>query len=149
MFVMRKLLSIIFIVFIVFSSFILPNILFAQQDTSNNNAGTNGTTVLSGCLDGVWKGCFNYEELVWIKNMQTTKYTALSIAQDIIYAATYMVWAVLTAVIIRCGLWYIFAARWGKDTNEYRKWLVNGAIWAILVIWAYTIVRLIQYIAEW
>lgn len=107
-----------------------------------------GITLWWDCLNGVWKNCFRYEEIVWI-DKSGKEHTALSIVQDVIYAATYMVWTVLTIVIIWCGLWYIIAARWWKDTNAYRKWLINGAIWAILVLTAYTIVRLIQYIAKW
>jgi hypothetical protein len=109
---------------------------------------TVGVILWWECLTGVWKGCFDYESVIWI-NKNRKKFTALSIVQDVIYAATYMVWTVLTAVIIWCGLWYIIAARWWKDTNAYRKWLINGAIWAILVLSAYAIVRLIQYIAKW
>ena len=102
-----------------------------------------------GCLDGMWKWCFDYEKMIWIQNQQNEDISATSIAQDVIYAATYMVWTVLTIVIIYCGLWYIFATRDWKDVNKYKKWLTSAAIWALLVWWAYAIVRLIQYIAKW
>lgn len=121
----------------------------APKDRDNTSEqGVLGMKLWWECLNWVWKGCFEYEKIIWINN-ESKKYTALSIVQDVIYAATYMVWTVLTAVIIWCWLWYILASRWGKDTNAYKKWLTNGAIWAILVLWAYTIVRLIQYIAKW
>ena len=108
-----------------------------------------GINLSNSCLRGVWKNCFEYEKLVWIDGKQKTKYTATSIAKDVMYAATYAVWTVLTIVIIYCGLMYIYASRWGKDTSSYRRWLVNAAVWAILVWWAYAIVRLIQYVARW
>ena len=108
-----------------------------------------GVNLTDSCLKGVWKNCFEYEKLIWIDGKQKTKYTATSIAKDVMYAATYAVWTVLTVVIIYCGLMYIFAARSWKDPSNYRKWLINAAIWAILVRWAYAIVRLIQYIAKW
>lgn len=73
----------------------------------------------------------------------------MTLTQDVVYWATFMVWTVLTVAIIYCGLMYIFAARWGSDTSKYRKWLVDSAIGALLVWWAYAIVRLIQYIAKW
>lgn len=117
------------------------NTTYAQQeigiDTSNN------------CLIWMWKWCFRYETVIGIDEVQHANYTAESIAQDIILSATYMVWTVLTIIIIICWLGYIFAARDGKDVSKYKKWLISAAIWAILVRWAYAIVRLIQYIAKW
>lgn len=140
-------------IFILFISIGILLFLFLFDRNSSVFAQVNdewftGIDVWWECLNGLWKNCFRYTEIVWIDN-ESKKYTALSIVQDIIYAATYMVWTVLTAVIIWCGFWYIVASRWGKDTNAYKKWLINGAIWAILVLWAYSIVRLIQYIAKW
>jgi len=94
-----------------------------------------------GCLTWVWNECL-------VINAEND-YTLESIAQDVIFAATYMLWTVLTLVIIYCWLWYIFAVRWWKDVNKYKNWLKNAMIWAILVWWAYSIVRLIQYVAQW
>ena len=94
-----------------------------------------------GCLTWAWTECL-------VINAEND-YTLESIAQDVIFAATYMVWTVLTLVMIYCGLWYIFAAKWWKDVDKYKNWLKNAMIWAILVRWAYAIVRLIQYIAKW
>jgi len=103
------------------------------------------------CLMGMWKWCFDYEKAVWIDEAQNPNISATSIVQDVIFAATYMVWTVLTLVIIYCWLMYIFASRWGQESkaNTYKKWLISGAVWALLVWWAYTIVRLIQYVAHW
>ena len=93
------------------------------------------------CLTWVSTGCL-------VVNTEND-FTLESIAQDAIFAATYMVWTVLTLVLIYCSLWYIFASRWWKNVNRYKNWLKNAMIWAILVRWAYAIVRLIQYIAKW
>ena len=101
------------------------------------------------CLTWMCQWAFDYEKAVWISDQQNPNITATTIAQDIIFAVTYMVWTVLTLVIIYCWLMYILASRWWKDTNAYRKWLISAAIWALLVRWAYAIVRLIQYIAQW
>ncbi len=93
------------------------------------------------CLTWVSTGCL-------VVNTEND-FTLESIAQDAIFAATYMVWTVLTLVLIYCSLWYIFASRWWKNVNRYKNWLKNAMIWAILVRWAYAIVRLIQYLAQW
>jgi hypothetical protein len=95
------------------------------------------------CLTWVWNECLIVE--INPENPATPE----SIAQDIVFSATYMVWTILTIVIIVCWLWYIFSSASGKDTSKYKKWLISAAIWAVLVRWAYAIVRLIQYIAKW
>ena len=95
------------------------------------------------CL--TWVG----EECLVIEINPDNPATPESIAQDVVFSATYMVWTVLTIVIIVCWLWYIFSSASGKDTSKYKKWLISAAIWAVLVRWAYAIVRLIQYIAKW
>lgn len=107
-----------------------------------------GINLSDGCLMWMGKWCFDYEKIIWIDKEQDGNITATSIAQDVIFSATYMVGTVLTIVIIRCGLGYIFASRDGKDVSAYKKWLISAAIWAVLVWWAYAIVRLIQYIAK-
>lgn len=141
---MKNLLSILFWVFVVFSLFVLPGTLFAQDEVSEV-----WVNFSDNCLTWFWKGCFKYEKAVWIAEDQKVRYDALSIIQDVIFAATYILWSVLTIVLLYCGLMYIFAARWWKDTAAYKRWLINAAIWAILVWWAYALVRLIQYVAKW
>jgi hypothetical protein len=136
----------------VFTIFLLWETVLANQD-----AGSDPTYKDSGiwinfwnnCLTGMWKWCFDYEKMIWIDKVQNQNITTTSIAQDVLLSATYMVWTVLTVVIIYCWLGYIFAAKWWKDPKEYKDWLVKAAIWALLVRWAYAIVRLIQYIAKW
>jgi hypothetical protein len=122
--------------------------LFAQEEVNEV-----GVSTKKDCLMGVWQNCFHYEKMIWIAEDQPD-YTATSLAQDIVVSATYMVWTILTIVIVVCWLWYIFSSSWGKGLlgkgpSEYKKWLISAAIWACLVRWAYAIVRLIQYIARW
>ena len=104
------------------------------------------------CLYWVWKWCFDYEMMVFpssnLDNVNEHK-TVLTVLQDVVLWATFMVWTVLMIVIIYCGLMYIFAAWDGKDPNKYKDYLINAAIWALFVWWGYAIVRLIQYIAKW
>ncbi len=142
---MKKILSTVLGIFIAMSLCILPNMILAQSATEDV-----GVTLTRDCLMWMGQNCFHYEKIMWIDDSQPgSGYTATSIAQDVVFSATYMVWTVLTIVIIVCGLWYIFSSASGKDTSKYIKWLVSAAIWAVLVRWAYAIVRLIQYIAKW
>ena len=148
---MKKIFSFLLWLFLVlWLSAINTNFTFGQQ-----RAAEVGVKAEWDCLMWMWQDCFEYETMIWIKDYQPGNgYTATSVVQDVVLAATYIVWWVLTLVIIVCWLWYIFSSTWGKgllgkDPSEYKKWLIYGALWAILVRWAYAIVRLIQYIARW
>lgn len=155
---MKKILSILMWLFVV-TPLVSPllNIVNAQWENEPSDGASKvsttstsiGVTLEGDCITWLGKDCFEYETIVGIKDYQANKYTATSIAQDVIFAATYMVWTVLTLILLYCGLMYIFASWSGKDTSKYKKWLQNAAIWSILVWWAYAIVRLIQYIARW
>ena len=101
------------------------------------------------CLTWMCKWAFDFRKVLWIEETQPDGITGKSIVQDVIFAATYLVWTILTIVIIYCWLMYIFSARSGKVDSKYKTWLINAWIWALLVRWWYAIVRLIQYIARW
>ena len=140
--IMKKIISIIFLsLFTIFLISPLSSIVFAWDDI--------GIHFWNGCLTGMWSQCFHYEKIMWFDKDQPD-YTATSIAQDVIFAATYILWTVLTIVMIACWLWYIFEARSSSsNTSKYKTWLINAGIWALLVRWAYAIVRLVQYISAW
>jgi len=147
---LKKILYWLFWLAIVFSFDIIWWWALAQKELKPEDVGVKTE---ASCLTGMWKGCFSYDKLIRWEDSKLTERnkdrTVMTIAQDVILAATYMVWTVLTVVLLYCWLMYIFAARWWKDPSSYRKWLVSAAIWAVLVRWAYAIVRLIQYIAKW
>lgn len=119
---------------------------------TTTEAQTNAINISGECLRWVWVGCFDVEKLLFpgspIDQMNERR-SVMTITQDIVYWATYMVWTVLTIIIIYCGLRYIFASASWEDTSNYRNWLKKAAIWALLVWWAYAIIRVIQYIAKW
>jgi len=123
-----------------------PNDSFAQSIV-RTWATTWGVNVWDECLMWMWKDCLVYGDL--IEQVDKNKRSAKDVAQDVVMAATYFVWTLLTIVILYCWLMYILAAKSWKDPKEYEKWLTNAWIWAVLVRWAYAIVRLIQYIAKW
>ena len=155
---MKKFLfGILFAIFSISPIISLVNVAYAQQEeTKTQGEGTKPQDATAKdvwidltCLTWMCKWAFDYGVMVWIKTAQPDGITAKSIMQDAIFAASYMVWTVLTIVIIYCGLMYIFASRDGKDVSKYKKWLIYAAVWALLVRWGYAIVRLIQYIARW
>jgi hypothetical protein len=145
---MKKILSIFTGLFIALSMFVTSNTVYALTEVNlwDSDIWIN---FWNSCLTWMGKGCFHYEKIIWIDKEQPD-YTATSVVQDIIFAATYIVWTILTIIMIYCWLWYIFNASSSSDkTGKYTDWLKNALIWSILVRWSYAIVRLIQYIAQW
>lgn len=102
------------------------------------------------CTGWVCEHAFDYEKLMGIENDSNGKRTAITLLQDIVLWATYLVWTILTIVLIYCGISYIFAAS-GKSSkvSSLKQWMINAWIWALLVRWSYAIVRFIQYVAKW
>lgn len=68
--------------------------------------------------------------------------------QDIVLAATFFIWTVVTIAIIVSGLMFIFAGATGKDPSKAKSGLINSLIWLLIVISSYSIIRLVQYIAK-
>ena len=118
------------------------------QDKKPNEVEAEEVWIDLACLTWMCTSAFSFKKLLF-GDSQQEGITVKSIAQDAIFAATYLVWTILTIVIIYCWLMYIFSARSGKADSKYKTWLINAWIWALLVRWAYAIVRLIQYIARW
>ena len=123
-----------------------------QNQQQEKNTDKYWISATGQCIYWVWKWCFDYEKMMFswsnLDNVNKHK-TVLTVLQDVVLWATFMIWTVLMIVIIYCGFMYILAAWSGKDPKSYKDWLVRAAIWALLVRWAYAIVRLIQYIARW
>ena len=136
---MKKILSIFLWLFVVIYGLFLWNTILAENEI--------GIDLWKECLTKMGENCFQYEKIIWIDDEQP-RYSAESVVQDSIFAAAYIVWSVLTLVMIVCWLWYIRASKAWEDVSKYKKWLKNAVIWSILVRWAYAIVRLIQYVAQ-
>ena len=137
---MKKFLFLLLWLLTISSTLFIPDKSFAQSVV--------GVNTWAECLMWMWKDCFVYQGIVGT-GIDAQKRSAKNVAQDVVMAATYMVGTVLTIVLLYCWLMYILSARSWKDPSKYKDWLINAWIWALLVWWAYAIVRLIQYIAKW
>jgi len=153
---MKKFLfGILFAIFSISPIISLVNVAYAQQETKTETQPDKQVNEFTAwemwidltCLTWMCKWAFDFG--IVLNKTQPDGITGKSIVQDVIFAATYLVWTILTIVIIYCWLMYIFSARSGKVDSKYKTWLINAWIWALLVRWWYAIVRLIQYIARW
>ena len=164
--IMRRLIvSILCLCFWIFCFVWFSNFVYATGEESQDreiptatkdNGGAASSTEIGidlsdKCLKLWWRDCLKIDYLLFWKWSTIAKRNenrdVLTVAQDVVLAATFLVWTVLAIVLMYCWLMYIFASANWKDPSRYGQWLVKAAIWAVLVWSAYGIVRLIQYIA--
>jgi hypothetical protein len=89
----------------------------------------------------------NINKTLGIRNSDTTPNPTV-LLQDIILTATSFVGTLIVIALLVTGAKYI---RWWYDESsagDLKKSIKNLLIWLFLVIWSYTIIRLIQYIAR-
>ncbi len=97
-----------------------------------------------------WDCTINTNELLGIKQNGTNTESDSNIGifvQDIFLGATFFIWTLVTIALVRSGLKMIFG--WGTDPKAYdeaKKGVKYSLIGIVLVIFSYTIIRLIQYI---
>ena len=147
---MKKILSFMLWLFGVFVFGLNHNVLAQALPPTEGTAANPCLNLSDDCLKGVGVDCFDYEKCIWIDNPNNDNKTALEVIQDVVLWVTYAVWTILVIVLIYCGIKYIFAA-WtsASEAAKLKRWMINAWIWALLVRWAYIIVKLVQYIAEW
>lgn len=110
---------------------------------------------------GVWvdKDCllnnsctFSYNKAIGVRNeiSDPESNTLKWIVQDGFLAATFFIGTVCVAAIIWSGFKMITAG--GADDGAYDQWkkgIKYSVIWLVLVVMSYTIIRIIQFIAQW
>jgi len=151
---MRKLFCILCSCLTIFPFLLAGNLALAQEKEKSGPTSTTSSQIwinLSDeCVKWVWKWCFNTDKILWIRVKSDDSTTVISVIQDVILAATWLVWTVLTLVLIYCGFMYIIASGWDSwKASKMKDWMIKAGIGALLVRCAYGIVRLIQYIAQW
>lgn len=102
-------------------------------------------TVNTRCLIN-WQCSMNLYELLWIRRKDTSP-TVMSLIQDVILAATTFVWTLMVIALVVSGLLFAIASISWKDTQRAKKIIIDCFVWLLLVMWSYTIVRLIQFLA--
>ena len=96
-------------------------------------------------------GCkFNIYDMLGIQQKTTNKTDRTSVSmfvQDLVLAATFFIGTVVTLAFIISGLLFVFSAVDSKQRQRAISGMKNAAIGFVLVLSAYAIIRLVQYIA--
>ena len=93
-----------------------------------------------------WQCSLNVYKVMWIRKSNENP-TVLWFFQDIVLAATTFVWTVVVIALIVSGLIFAFGSITWKDTKKAKTIMIDCLVWLLLVMWSYTIIRLIQFIA--
>lgn len=114
---------------------------FAIWDETTVDVGLN---LSEDCLMWIWQECMNVDHIISIREKSDDNMTVMTVVQDAVLTATFLVWTVLTIVLIYCGLMFIIQP-W--KSKQWKEWMIKSWLGALLVRWAYTIVQVIQYVA--
>ena len=94
-----------------------------------------------------WQCGLNVYKVLWIRKSNENP-TVMWLFQDITLASTTAIlWTVIIVVIIISWLMFAFASITWKDTKRAKTILIDAFVWLLLVMWSYTIIRLIQFLA--
>ena len=94
-----------------------------------------------------WQCSLNVYKVLWIRK-QDQNPTVLWFFQDITLASTTAIlWTVIIIAIIISWLMFAFASITWKDTKRAKTILIDAFVWLLLVMWSYSIIRLIQFLA--
>ena len=75
--------------------------------------------------------------------------SVMTFIQDIIYAATFFIWSVVTAALIVSWLLLVFSWADSSLRNRAKSWFKYALIWLVIVSLSVIIVRAVQFIAKW
>lgn len=94
-----------------------------------------------------WKCTFQTYQTLWIRDWEEADSTWF--IQDIFLGSTLFIWTIIAISLVVSGLFFIFA--WADESmaEKWKTWIKYSIIWLLLVIFSYTIIKIIQYIAKW
>jgi len=71
------------------------------------------------------------------------------LVQDIFLSATFFIGTILAFSLIYSGLRIILGWWWDESAvEEGKKWVKYSLIWLVLVMFSYTIIRAVQFVAQ-
>lgn len=112
-----------------------------------NNLSDVWITINTQCLTN-WQCGLNVYKVLWIRQSSGWRPSVSLFFEDIVLAATSFVWTVITIALIISGLIFAFWSITGKDTKKAKTIMIDCFVWLLLVMWSYTIIRLIQFVAK-
>ena len=105
-----------------------------------------GINISTDCLLN-WQCSLNVYKVFWIRK-QDQNPTVLWFFQDITLASTTAIlWTIIIIAIVFSGLLFAFGSITWKDTKRAKTILIDSFVWLLMVMWSYTIIRLIQFLA--
>ncbi len=90
----------------------------------------------------------NVSQLLWIRTEQSWSNNLMTWLQDATLGATSFIGTVLTIGLVAVALRYIFGGLDASFVGNAKKWFSYAIIGFFLVVFSYTIVRLVQYLAQ-
>ena len=94
-----------------------------------------------------WQCGMKVYEMLWIRGKQEAN--PGEFITDVFTGATFFIWVVVTIALVVSALMLIFAAGDEKFAEKWKSWIKYSIIWLLLVIFSYSIIKLIQLLSAW
>lgn len=91
----------------------------------------------------------NIYQTLWIRESTAWENSTELLVQDIFLATTFFVGTVATVWLLISGLKMVFG---GADESQFesgKKWVKYSIIWILLVLLSYTLIRVVEFVAQW
>lgn len=98
------------------------------------------------CLTN-WQCWMQTYGVLWIRNSENANVS--NFVQDIFLWATMFVWVVVTISFVISGFMLVSSAGNESLAEKGKSWLKYSIIWLLLVVFSYSIVRIVQTISAW
>ena len=98
-------------------------------------------------LAGPWAH-MKINEIIWIKNWDKDANNPNLFIQDVIWWATMFIWTVVTVWLVVSAIMLILAWWDEKKAEKWKNWITFSIIWLLLVLFSYSIIRIVQYFAQ-
>ena len=96
-----------------------------------------------------WTSRMDVYTTLWIRKTTASDTSVMSFVQDIIYAATYFIWTVVTVALIVSWLMFVFSWADSSLRNRAKSWFKYSLYGLVIVTLSVIIVRAVQFIAQW
>lgn len=108
--------------------------------------GVEGIELNSDCLKQ-WNCSLSIYQTLWLRENSNDN-SPKTFVQDIFLGATMFIGTMAVIAMLVSGMMMVFGG-WSEGMYEKgKKWFKYAIIWLLLVIFSYTLIRVVQYVAQ-
>lgn len=95
-----------------------------------------------------WQCSFKIYETLWVKESRDHEAKPDVFVMDTILWITMFIGTVVSLSLIVSGFMFVMAGSNESMWEKWKKWIKYSVIWLLLVMFSYTIIQLVRYVAQ-